>query len=239
MPTQPDPPSGPPPGATRGWYAGLVGLFTALLVISNVSAVKLIGLGSLGLGGLDLDLTVDGGAFLFPVTYILGDVLAEVYGFRATRRAILLGFFCSALAVASFWLVQAAPPAANWGGQAAYEATLGFVPRIVAASLAGYLAGQLSNALVLTAMKRRSGGRALWRRLLGSTAVGEAADTAVFCVIAFYGVIRGAQFAGYLVLGYVYKCLVEALLLPVTYRVVAAVKRHDSPPPPSSTMPSA
>jgi uncharacterized integral membrane protein (TIGR00697 family) len=219
------------PAPTRSWYAVLVGLFAALLVISNVSAVKLVGLGSIQLFGLRLDVTVDGGAILFPVTYILGDVLAEVFGFRATRRAILLGFVCSAAAVGSFWLVQVAPPAANWAGQAAYQTTLGFVPRIVAASLAGYLAGQFSNALVLTAMKRRSGSRALWRRLLGSTAVGEAADTAVFCAIAFYGVITGAQFFGYMALGYLYKCLIEVLLLPVTYRVVAAVKRHESPVP--------
>jgi uncharacterized integral membrane protein (TIGR00697 family) len=211
----------------------LVGLFTALLVISNVSAVKLIGLGRVELFGWGIEVTVDGGAFLFPATYILGDVLAEVFGFKATRRAILLGFACSALAVGSFWLVQVAPPAANWGGQGAYQATLGFVPRIVAASLAAYLAGQLSNALVLTAMKRRAGGGPLWRRLLGSTIVGEAADTAAFCFIAFYGVITGAQFLGYMVLGYIYKCLLEVLLLPVTYRLVAAVKRGERPAPPS------
>jgi uncharacterized integral membrane protein (TIGR00697 family) len=204
-----------------------VGLFTALLVISNVSAVKLIGLGSVVLGGTRVDVTVDGGVFLFPLVYILGDVLAEVFGFRATRRAVLLGFVCSAAAVGSFWLVQVAPPAANWDGQTAYQAILGFVPRIVAASLVGYLAGQLVNALILTAMKRRSRGP-LWTRLVGSTVVGELADTAAFCVIAFYGVITGAQFLGYVVLGYVYKCVAEVVLLPVTYRVVATVERHES-----------
>jgi uncharacterized integral membrane protein (TIGR00697 family) len=202
----------------------LVGLFAALLVISNVSAVKLIGLGAVDLFGVRFDVTVDGGVFLFPLTYILGDVLAEVFGFKAARRAIVLGFACSALAVLSFWLVQISPPAAGWAGQGAYEETLGFVPRVIGASLAGYLVGQLLNAFTLTAMKRRSGGRALWARLLGSTAVGELADTLVFCAIAFYGVITGPQFVGYAILGYIYKCLVEVALLPVTYRVVAWVR---------------
>jgi uncharacterized integral membrane protein (TIGR00697 family) len=207
----------------------LVGLFAALLVISNVSAVKLIGLGTVDFAGIRLDATVDGGVFLFPLTYILGDVLAEVFGFKAARRAILLGFACAMLAVLSFWLVQVAPPAANWTGQAAYQEVLGFVPRVVAASLAGYLVGQLLNAMILTAIKRRARSSALWVRLLGSTAVGELADTAIFCAVAFYGVIEGAQFVGYAVLGYAYKCLVEVVLLPVTYQVVAWVKRREAP----------
>jgi uncharacterized integral membrane protein (TIGR00697 family) len=206
----------------------LVGLFTALLVISNVSATKLIGLGTVGLFGAHFDLTVDGGIFLFPLTYILGDILAEVFGFRAARQAILLGFVCSVLAAGSFWLVQISPAASGWTAQTAYQAILGFVPRIVGASLAGYLVGQLLNALTLTAMKRRNADRPLWIRLLGSTAAGEFADTVVFCTIAFYGVITGPQFAGYVVLGYIYKCLIEVLLLPVTYRLVALVKRHEA-----------
>jgi uncharacterized integral membrane protein (TIGR00697 family) len=210
-------------------------LFTALLVVSNVSAVKLIGLGTVDLFGGRFDVTVDGGVFLFPLTYILGDVLAEVYGFPAARRAILLGFICAALGVLSFWLVQISPAATGWTGQEAYDSILGFVPRSVGASLAGYLVGQLLNALTLTTMKRRSGGRtdgsggALWVRLLGSTAVGELADTVVFCTIAFFGVITGPQFIGYVVLGYLYKCLVEVVLLPVTYSLVALLRRRDGP----------
>jgi uncharacterized integral membrane protein (TIGR00697 family) len=212
---------------SRSWYGPVVGLFTALLVISNVSAVKLIGLGQIDLFGLKLALTIDGGAFLFPLTYILGDLLAEVFGFKAARRAIALGFICSAVAAGSFWLVQVLPSAANWHGQVAYEMTLGFVPRIVLASLAAYLAGQLINASVLTGAKRRWPGGPLWTRLLGSTVVGELADTAVFCTVAFLGVIQGAQFVGYIVLGYLYKCLAEVALLPVTYRAVAWVRRHE------------
>ena len=216
------------PAVTRSYYGLLTGLFCALLVISNVSAVKLIGLGVVELFGHRFDLTIDGGAFLFPLTYVVGDVLAEVYGFKAARRAILLGFGCSGLAVLSFWLVQISPAAENWAGQAAFSEVLGFVPRIVLASLAAYLAGQLLNAWTLVLIKHRTGDKALWVRLLGSTVIGEAADTVVFCTIAFLGVINGAQFFGYVVLGYLYKVLVEVVLLPVTYRVIALVKRREA-----------
>ncbi|MDR3201906.1 MAG: queuosine precursor transporter [Bifidobacteriaceae bacterium] len=202
--------------AARGPYPIVVAGFCGLLLISNVAAVKLIGIGSV---------TFDGGAILFPLTYILGDVLSEVFGFRAARRAIVLGFVLAALASATFLAVQAAPAAPNWDGQEAFEQTLGFVPRIVVASLAGYLAGQLLNSWSLVRIKRATGSRALWARLIGSTLVGEAADTAVFCVIAFYGVITGSQFAVYLGAGYAYKCAVELLLLPATYRVIALVRR--------------
>jgi len=217
-----------PSVATRSSFTLLAGLFCALLVICNVSAVKLIGLGTVDLFGRAWVVTVDGGVFLFPLTYVVGDVLAEVFGFKAARRAILLGFACSALAVLSLWLVQISPSAENWHGQAAYQEILGFVPRIVLASLVGYLAGQLLNAWTLVLIKGRTGQRALWLRLLGSTAVGEAADTVVFCTIAFLGVITGTQFLVYVVLGYVYKCLVEVLLLPVTYRVIALIRRHEA-----------
>jgi uncharacterized integral membrane protein (TIGR00697 family) len=216
------------PRAAAGTFPILVALFCALLVISNVAAVKLFGPGTVTIGGHHWDVTFDGGAFLFPLTYIIGDVLAEVFGFKAARRAIITGFACSALASGVFWLVQVVPPAANWEGQAAYEQTLGVVPRIVGASLAGYLAGQLLNAWFMGVIKKATRGKALWVRLLGSTAVGEAADTVVFCTIAFYGVITGGQFWGYLALGYVYKCLVEVLLLPITYRVVAWVRRREN-----------
>lgn len=199
----------------HGHYYLVVAVFCGMLLISNIAAVKLIAIGPV---------ITDGGALLFPLTYILGDVLSEVYGWKAARRAIYLGFALSATAALTFWLVQAAPPAEGWPNQASFEAILGFVPRIVAASLAGFLAGQLLNAYVLVKIKARTDERHLWVRLLGSTAVGELADTVVFCTIAFYGVITGAEFLNYVITGYIYKCLVEVLLLPVTYRVIAAVK---------------
>lgn len=207
----------------------MVALFCALLLISNVAAVKLIQFGPdvEVLGFPVLPIITDGGAFLFPLTYILGDVLAEVYGLTGARRAILLGFTVSILASVTFLLVGAAPPAADWPNQDAFDAVLGFVPRIVVASLAGYLAGQFLNAWVLVKLKQRSSEGSLWARLMGSTLVGEAADTILFCIIAFAGIITGGTLVNYIIVGYVYKVLVEAAFLPVTYRVIAAVKRRE------------
>jgi hypothetical protein len=199
-------------------YPVLVGVFVGLLLISNVAAVKLIAVGPF---------ITDGGAFLFPLVYIVGDVLSEVYGLKAARKAIFIGFAMSILAAVTFWVVQISPPAADWPNQEAFESVLGFVPRIVLASVCGFLVGQLLNAYVLVRIKERTKEKALWLRLIGSTAVGEFADTLVFCTIAFYGVITGAEFWNYVLVGYLYKTLLEVVLLPVTYRVIAAVKRRE------------
>ncbi|WP_297104015.1 queuosine precursor transporter [Tessaracoccus sp.] len=214
-----------PPGV----YDLVVALFCALLLISNVAAVKLIALGpEFTVGGFPLlPLITDGGALLFPLTYVLGDVLAEVYGMRGARRAIFLGFVISALASLTFLAVGALPPAADWPNQEAFDAVLGFVPRIVAASLIGYLAGQLLNAWVLVKLKERAPDGLLWARLLGSTVVGEAADTTLFCLIAFGGIIGGGTMVNYILVGYLWKVSVEAICLPITYRVIAAVKRRE------------
>jgi uncharacterized integral membrane protein (TIGR00697 family) len=150
-----------------------------------------------------------------------------VYGFRKARRAIFLGFGLSILASLTFWIVQIAPAAEAYENQAAFEAVLGFVPRIVLASLCGFLAGQLLNAYVLVKIKERTKEKRLWARLIGSTLVGELADTVVFCTIAFYGVLTGGAFVNYVIAGYVYKVLVEVVFLPVTYPVIGLVKRHE------------
>lgn len=205
-----------------GNYEIVFALFCSLLLISNVSAVKLI-----EFDAGPWHIITDGGAFLFPLTYILGDVLAEVYGLRAARRAIVAGFAVSALASLSFFLVQHAPPATDWDNQEAFEAVLGFVPRIVLASLCGYLIGQFTNAYVLVAIKRRTHENNLWARLIGSTVVGEFFDTLVFCTIAFYGIVTGGDFVSYVVTGYVYKCAVEVIFLPVTYGVVGWIKKRE------------
>ena len=204
-------------------YPALVAIFVGLLLISNIGAVKLISFSFLGFGPI----ITDGGAFLFPLVYIVGDVLAEVYGWKAARRAILLGFAMSILAAVTFYLVQISPPAEAWENQGAFEAVLGFVPRIVAASVLGFLVGQLLNAYVLVWIKKRTKEGKLWARLLGSTVVGEFADTVVFCTIAFYGVITGGDFLTYVLFGFLYKTAVEVILLPVTYWVVAFVKRRE------------
>ena len=203
---------------TRSLYPVIVGVFVGLLLISNIGAVKLIEFGPI---------ITDGGAFLFPLVYIAGDILSEVYGFKAARKAILIGFAMSILAAITFWLVQISPPAEAWGNQEAFESVLGFVPRIVLASVAGYLVGQLLNAWVLVKIKERTQEKALWLRLLGSTAVGEFADTIVFCTIAFYGVITGEEFLVYVAFGFAYKTLIEVVLLPVSYAVIGWVKRRE------------
>lgn len=197
--------------------------FVALLILSNIAATTLIGIHI----GPAL-LVFDGGAVLFPLTYILGDVLSEVYGFSRARRAILAGFAFSILAALTFLVVGAAPAGPGYENQEAFVAVLGFVPRIVAASVLGYLAGQLLNSWVLVRIKAKWGERHLWARLIGSTLVGEFADTLIFCTVAFYGVITGAEFLNYLFVGYVYKVGVEVILLPVTYRVIGWIKRIES-----------
>jgi queuosine precursor transporter len=214
----PGAPAGPAFALTSGHYATVVAVFVGLLLISNIGATKLIAAGPL---------ITDGGAFLFPLVYVVGDVLSEIYGWRATRRAIWLAFGMSVLAAGTFWLVQHAPPADDWPNQDAFEAVLGFVPRIVLASLCGFLVGQMLNAWVLVRIKARTLESKLWARLIGSTAVGEFADTLVFCTIAFYGVITGWTFVNYVITGYLYKVAVEVLVMPITYRVIAAVKRRE------------
>ncbi len=201
-----------------GLYASIVGVFVGLLLISNVGAVKLIEFGPI---------ITDGGAFLFPLVYITGGIITEIYGLKAARRAIYLGFVMGGLAALTFWIVQMSPPAADWPNQQAFEAVLGFVPRIVLASLVAYLVGELINAYVIVRIKRRTAEKKLWLRLLGSSVVGQLFDTIVFCTIAFYGVITGGEFLTYVIFGYVYKVTVEFVLFPATFAIVRALKRHE------------
>jgi uncharacterized integral membrane protein (TIGR00697 family) len=204
--------------APESLYPFFAAIFVALLLISNIGAVKLIELGPI---------ITDGGAILFPLVYIVGDILSEVYGFKAARRVILTAFAVSILAATTFYLVQLAPPASDWENQKAFESILGFVPRIVLASVIAFLVGQLLNAYVLVKIKERTSEKNLWLRLMGSTALGQFADTLIFCTIAFYGVITGAEFLNYLIVGYLYKSAIEYLFVPVTYRVIAFVKKRE------------
>jgi len=207
------------PRSTQSYFATVVAVFCALLLISNIGAVKLIALGPL---------VFDGGAILFPLTYVVGDVLTEIYGFRRARRAILTAMILQAVAAVTFWLVTQLPPAPGWDMQEAYASVVGFVPRIVLASLCAFLIGETLNSYVLVKIKERTKERLLWVRLIGSTAVGEFGDTLVFCTVAFFGVITGAEFANYVITGYLYKTLLEVVLLPITYRVVAFLKQRDA-----------
>jgi len=191
-----------------------------VLVLSNVAATKGVAFGPV---------LTDGGFFLFPLAYVLGDVVSEVYGFRSARRAIVTSFAAGLFSSVVFWLVIALPPADFYEGQAAFEAVLGPVPLIVAGSLLGYLAGQLLNAFVLVRIKARTRERHLWARLIGSTLVGELVDTIIFCAVAapIIGISTPGDFLNYVVVGYVYKVLVEVLIMPVTYAVIGWLKRRE------------
>ena len=205
--------------SSKSLFPIIAAVFVALLLLSNISAVKLIEFGPL---------ITDGGLFLFPLVYIVGDVLTEVYGFKAAKRVIYTGFAIGVLAAFTYYLVQIAPPAASWENQAAFESLLGFVPQIVIASVLAFLAGQLLNSWVLVKVKAKTNEKKLWLRLISSTAVGQLADTVVFTMIASLGRLSFDEFLNYLVVGYLYKTLIEVLLLPITYRVIARVKAHEA-----------
>lgn len=199
-------------------YDTVIALFVLCLLISSLAATKLVSVGSL---------ILDGGAILFPLTYILGDILTEVYGYKYARRAIWLGFAGMLLAVGCFTIVGMLPYPPEYTSQAAFDAVLGFFPRIVAASLVAYLVGQFVNAYVLAKLKIKTGGEKLWLRLIGSTFFGEFFDTIIFCMIAFGGILTGADMLNYILVGWLFKTGVEVVLLPVTYRVVNALKKAE------------
>ena len=216
------------------YYGYLIALFVGVMLISNVTGTKGVLLFpnlSFQLGFLRLDgLVTDGAFLLFPLAYVLGDVISEVYGFRAMRRVVLAGFAVLALAALSFTITVHLPAADFYQNQDAFEAVAGVVPQFFLAGLAGYVVGELLNSYVLVWMKRRTGERSLWARLIGSTVVGELADTVVFCTIAApaLGMALGSgDYWNYVVIGFVWKTLVEFVMLPVTYTVIAWIKKRE------------
>ncbi|HEX2395992.1 MAG TPA: queuosine precursor transporter [Bacteroidales bacterium] len=198
------------------YFDVLVAIFVAVLLISNISSTKILTLWKF---------TFDGGTILFPLSYIFGDILTEVYGFRRSRRVIWLGFFSALLMSIVLYIVQLLPPASDWPNQQAFEALLGIVPRIVVASLLAYFAGEFSNSITLSLLKIRTKGRFLWIRTIFSTIIGEGIDTLIFCMIAFYGTMPGDVLWAIIISNYIFKCAVEIILTPVTYKVVHFLKK--------------
>ncbi|MEZ5210675.1 queuosine precursor transporter [Gordonia sp. PP30] len=200
----------------------LMAVFVAIMLISNIAATKGVGL----FGGW---LVTDGAFFLFPLSYVIGDVISEVYGFKAMRRTIWTGFGILILASVAFTITIALPPLDGYDNQSALESVVGAVPQLVAASLAGYLVGEFTNSWVLVKMKERTGERRLWARLIGSTVAGEFFDTLVFCTIAapVIGVHGWGQFTSYVAIGFVWKTAVEVVVMPATYAVVRFLKRAE------------
>jgi uncharacterized integral membrane protein (TIGR00697 family) len=201
-------------------YAIIVAIMAVVLILSNIGASKGVEFGPI---------ITDGGFFLFPLAYILGDVVSEVYGFKASRIAIFTSFGLSVFASLCYWIIIALPSASFYEGQDALAATLGPVPQIVLASLLGFLAGQLTNAWIMTRMKKRSGEKRLWARLMGSTGVGEFVDTLIFCAIAasVIGITTFGDFLNYFIVGFLYKTLVEYIFVPVTTLVIGWIKRNE------------
>jgi len=206
--------------------------FVTVLIVSNIaSSAKIV---DWGVSLLGVPLAFDAGTILFPVSYIFGDVLTEVYGYRRSRRVIWTGFACLAASAMVLWIVRLLPPEAGWQagvGQDAYVKVLGGMSSggIVVASLAAYFAGEFSNSFILAKMKVLTSGRWLWMRTIGSTLVGEAVDTAAFVFIAtLTGVFSWGVFATLVLTNYIFKVGIEAIMTPVTYRIVRVLKRAEN-----------
>ena len=194
------------------------GLFVGCLLISNTVAQKPIKLGPF---------VEPADIILFPLTYIFGDVLTEVYGYARTRQVIWTGFIASGLMAAVYWIVIAMPGADFWTQQDAVRSVLFPVPRIVLASLAGYLAGEFVNSFVLAKMKLLTQGQYLWTRTIGSTIAGQAVDTTLFVTVAFAGIWPRAQLASAIYSLYALKVAYEVIATPLTYSAVAFLKRTE------------
>ena len=199
-------------------YVVVVAFFVTDLLISNVIAVKTIQIGGVILQAADL---------IFPITYILGDVLTEVYGYKRARKAIWIGFSCSLFAVMAITLGQYLPAQGDWHDQAAYDAILGSQWRIVAASFTAYLFGEFMNSYVLAKMKIWTQGKYLWTRTIGSTVIGQAFDTSIFLTLAFYGVMPTEVLISLIGFQWLFKIAYETAATPLTYLVVNYLKRHE------------
>ncbi|MBA3072565.1 MAG: queuosine precursor transporter [Anaerolineae bacterium] len=206
--------------------------FVTVLIVSNIaSSAKIV---DWGVSLFSLPLAFDAGTILFPISYIFGDVLTEVYGFRKSRRVIWTGFACLALTAVVLWLVRIMPGEATWmesTGQAAFNNVLGGISTggIVLASLAAYLMGAFTNSVILARLKVATKGRWLWMRTIGSTLVGEGVDSIIFVAVAcLVGVFPWSLFMTLVVTNYIFKSLIEVLMTPVTYWVVGKLKRAEN-----------
>jgi len=192
--------------------------FVTVLLISNVASSKIV----------DLRWFVfDAGTLLFPLSYIFGDILTEVYGYKKAKSVIWLGFISIFVMAVVFMIVGALPAASDWGNQDAYNKILGLTPRIVLASLIAYFCGSFLNSFVLAKLKIATKGKFLWLRTIGSTIVGEGVDSFVFVIIAFFGILPNSLLITIIISNYLFKTAVEILFTPITYRVVAFLKKKE------------
>ncbi len=216
-----------PPGRSYRWLSFLTALFVVTLFTSNIIAVKVV-----HIVGLFLPAAV----ILFPITYIFGDVLTEVYGFTRARQVIWTGFFCNLLAVVAIWIGGLLPAAPFWTAgvfsspqtaQQAYQAILGFTPRLLLASFTAYLVGEFLNSFVLARLKVRTKGRFLWVRTISSTIVGQGANSAIFITIAFWGILLPGNIGLTILSQWAFKVVYETIATPLTYLIVNALKKAE------------
>lgn len=213
------------------WFPLVTAVFVTTLIVSNIIAVKLV-----NIAGLILPAAV----ILFPLAYIFGDILTEVYGYARARQVIWTGFLCNLLAVAAIWIGGLLPAAPFWEAgpfdspetaQQAYQAILGFTPRLLVASFIAYLIGEFLNAFVLAKLKVRTAGRFLWLRTIASTVVGQGADSAVFISVAFAGIFAGPDLGRAILSQWFFKVTYEVIATPFTYLVVNTLKRAEKVDP--------
>ncbi len=213
------------PSRNYRWLSTITAIFVTTLIISNIIAVKLVQIGSM---------TLPAAVILFPVSYIFGDILTEVYGYAQARRVIWTGFFCNLVAVVAIWLAIALPAASFWtvagfhsapDAQSAFAGILGFTPRLLLASFIAYLIGEFLNSFILARLKIKTQGKFLWVRTIASTLVGEGADSAVFLSIAFWGIIPTGNLGAAILSQWIFKVTYEILATPLTYWVVNSLKR--------------
>ncbi len=200
------------------YFLVVVSLFITCLITANIIAVKLITV---------FGLVLPAAVIVFPISYILGDVLTEVYGYRQARSVIWLGFACNLVLVIAVWLGGLLPAATFWDGQAAYTRILGYTPRILVASFLAYLVGEFSNSFVLAKLKIATSGRHLWTRTIGSTLVGQGLDSMVFITLAFAGTIPFSGLLSAIITQWLVKTAYEAAVTPLTYKAVNFLKRRE------------
>ena len=196
----------------------VVAIFITCLISSNIVAVKIADI---------FGRFVPAAIIIFPISYIIGDILTEVYGYDRAKQVIWLGFFCNALAVLAFWIGGLIPAAPFWENQDSYEVILGSTPRLLLASFVAYLIGELSNSFTLARLKVWTNGKRLWVRTIGSTVIGQGLDSAVFITIAFVGILSNADLLELIITQWVIKVMYEVVATPATYMVVKKLKESE------------
>lgn len=200
------------------WFVVIASVFVTCLITANIIAVKIM---------LLFGFPVPAGIIIFPLSYLFGDILTEVYGYGAARRVIWLGFACNLLVVIAIYIGGLATPAPFWQNQAAYDTILGFTPRLLLASFAAYLVGEFTNSFILAKLKIATRGRWLWTRTIGSTLIGEGFDTVIFVTIAFWGIIPSSMLLTAILTQWIFKVAYEIIATPFTYLVVGFLKRKE------------